>query len=162
MKEELFNYIRDNNIEKVKELIDYSIDINTKNSIGDTALLHASWYGKKEIVELLLKQPNININSQNNDGNTALLDASYCGYYEIVELLLKHPDINVELKNNDDRNFIDKLSDNSFLINYQLQKEILNNDREDIILFFNQYDLIYPDIKKEYKDLFQASNWGLI
>jgi hypothetical protein len=93
------------------------------------------------------------------------MDASCFRYKEIIELLLKHPNIDVTIKDIDGDFFMvyfnDKY-DKSFLINYDLQQTILNNQREDIILFFNQHNLIHPDIKTEYKHLFQASEWGLI
>jgi ankyrin repeat protein len=136
--------------------------VNIKNNYDTTALIVASRNGNIDIVKLLLKQPGIDINLQDNYGFTALIYASRNEYIDIVKLLLKQPEIDVELKDNKNY-FIDyKINDNSFLIDYDLQKQILNNQREDIIIFINQYELIHPDIKSEYKDLFQASVWGLI
>jgi ankyrin repeat protein len=128
MENKWFLAIYDNNIEKVKELIDQGVDINYKNSSGYTPLLIASFYEKIDVVKLLLIQPNINI----------------------------------DLVDNDIHNFIDIIFDKSLLINYKLQKNILNNQREDIIILLNKYNLIHPKIKDEVPELFQVSQWGLI
>jgi ankyrin repeat protein len=104
----------------------------------------------------------IDINKQNRYNITALIYASSWGYKEIVKLLLKHPNINLELKDNNNNNFITILKNKEFLIDYQLQKELLNNDRENIILFLDKYNLVHPKIKDENPTLFQASDWGLI
>jgi ankyrin repeat protein len=169
--EEMFDAIRDNNITLVKKFINQGIDVNIKNDGGFTALILASYHGYKNMVEFLLKQPRINVNTpegihpvniQNKYGDTALIDASYKGDKEIVKLLLKQSEIDVTLKNNEGYNFIDFLNDKSILINYKLQKEILKNGRDDIILFLNEYKLIHPKIKDEVPELFQAIDWGLI
>ena len=162
MKEEWFKAIENNNINKVNELINQGIDVNIQNTLGYTALILTSYYGYNQIVELLLKHPNININIQNNYDNTALIEALYYRHEEIVKSLLKHPGIDINIQNNDGENFIDFFKYNSFLIDYQLQKEILNNDRDDIILFLDKYNLIHPNIKKENPDLFKANVWGLV
>jgi hypothetical protein len=88
--------------------------------------------------------------------------SSFGKYNYIVEILLKHPDIDVTIKNDEGYNFIDMLEDTSFLINYQIQKYLLKSGRDDIILFFDKYNLIDPKIKEEYPDLFNADKWGLI
>jgi ankyrin repeat protein len=129
--EEWFDAIWNNNIEKVKEFINQGVDVNIKSSLSYTALMDASCFKYKEIIELLLKHPNIDITIKDLDG-----------YFFIVY-------------------FNDK-SYNSILIDYDLQKEILNNQREDIILFIDKYNFTHPKIKTEYKELFQASDWGLI
>ena len=104
----------------------------------------------------------IDINVQDNYGYTALMISSFGKYNYIVEILLKHPDIDVTIKNDEGYNFIDMLEDTSFLINYQIQKYLLKSGRDDIILFFDKYNLIDPKIKEEYPDLFNADKWGLI
>jgi hypothetical protein len=77
-------------------------------------------------------------------------------------MLLKHPNIDVTIKNNEYKNFIDYINDKSIFKNYYLQKKILNNNREDILVFLNKYGLINDKIKEEVPELFKASEWGLI
>jgi len=74
---------------------------NNKFSGSDTALMLASRYGLKNIIELLLKA-GADVNAKNYNGWTALMWASTNGRTNVVELLLKAgADVNV--KNNDDK-----------------------------------------------------------
>ncbi len=86
---------------------------------GNPILIYAFKKGDKEIVEVLLKKPNIDINMKDDNvilifskhmkkcyyilcvyenGSTALIYASQNGYKEIVEVLLKMPTIDINLK----------------------------------------------------------------
>jgi ankyrin repeat protein len=93
---------------------------------------------------------------------TPLIYASSNGYKEIVKLFLKQPNIDITIKDSDGDFFMVYLKVNSFLIDYKLQQTILNNQRDDIILFLNKYNLTHPNIKKENPDLFKANVWGLV
>lgn len=55
---------------------------------GETALTFASFYGDKEIVQLLLEN-GANIDEKNNFGSTALMLAVLWGQKEMLELLIK-------------------------------------------------------------------------
>ena len=66
----------------------YNANPNKEDSIGLTALFHASQGGHSKVVQILLKggaDPNI----QNGDGWTALMIASQNGHSEVVQILLK-------------------------------------------------------------------------
>jgi ankyrin repeat protein len=105
----------------------------------------------------------VDINSRDRWGTTALLYAFFRGRENITKLLLIQPNININVTHiifND--SFIDYNSNRSFLIDYKVQKEILDNQRDDIILLFDKHNLVHPKIKEENPELFQASNWGLI
>ena len=84
-------------------LSDKSIDVNTRDEYGNTALMEASSDGNKEIVELLLKH-GADVNIKGNDGNTALMFAlpekGLKESKEIVKLLLNHLNMNVNIQNN--------------------------------------------------------------
>jgi ankyrin repeat protein len=160
--EDWFNVIQINNIYAVKEFINQSIDVNMEDIVGNSGLIYSVIYNRKEIVKLLLKQPNININFRNHSGDTALILSIFWEYYDISQLLLERNEIDVNIKNDEGYNFIDFFNDKSFLINYKLQKEILKNGREDILIFLNNSGLINDKIKEENIELFQANIWGLI
>jgi len=85
----------------MKFLIKAGVNINIQNNHGWTALHLASRFGKKEIVELLIKVAGVNVNIQDNDGKTALHEASRYGYKDCVELLIKVGGVNVNIQNND-------------------------------------------------------------
>ena len=67
----LIDATRAGDITTVQQLLnDKSIDINTRDEYGNTALLWASARGYKEIVKLLLNHPDIDINIQDHIGFT--------------------------------------------------------------------------------------------
>lgn len=92
----LFNVVKNNNINEVKEILEnydnINLDFVSKN--GWAAIHLASYYGFTEVlVELILKKANANL--KNRDGWTALHLACYKGKDEIVKILLNVPDIEV-------------------------------------------------------------------
>ena len=85
-----FSVISKGNVDKVKEYLDNGLDIECRNSEGDTPLIWASIYGQSEVVDLLLKHgANPDVES-NLYCIIPLIKASARGYKEIVDLLLKH------------------------------------------------------------------------
>jgi len=64
-----------------------------------SVLMYSVKLGKKEIVKMLLKNPNIDINLQNSEGFTALMFAALNGQKEIVQFLLEQPDIEIDIGN---------------------------------------------------------------
>lgn len=83
----LMNALKNNDINKAKELIMAGVNINTRNMIGETPLMEASEKGFTEIVELLLNKK-VNINVGNVRNRTALSKAAEEGHIEIVKLLV--------------------------------------------------------------------------
>jgi ankyrin repeat protein len=76
------------NIAAVQKLLDEGVDVNWKDTLGDTALICASVHGHVEIIKLLLDKgalPDI----QNNFGGTALMNASHNGRVDCARLLLE-------------------------------------------------------------------------
>ena len=57
--------------------------------IGKTALMHASWNGHFEVVNLLLDQNDIDINAKDNNRNTALSEAADRGHLDVVKALVE-------------------------------------------------------------------------
>jgi ankyrin repeat protein len=138
------------------------IDVNIQDCFNDTALIRASFMGCKEIVKLILHHSDIDVNLHDNDGETALINSTYPSNKEILKMLLEHPDIDITIKGNNGKTFMDYLNNNSFLKDYSLQKKILENNRDDILLFLDKNKLLIEEIKKEAPDLFEAKNWGLV
>ena len=85
--EDIFRYIRNGDIESVKNYIKFGYDLNIQSNDAYTPLSYAVVFKKIEIVKLLLNAGS-DLNKQNNVGNTALILASLDNYVEIVELLL--------------------------------------------------------------------------
>ncbi len=89
LDDELIEAAEDGDIMNVKEFIKKGADVNAKdNDYGWTALMHASIYGHKEIVEILISNK-ADVNAKDNDDFTALMYASREGHKEIVEILKK-------------------------------------------------------------------------
>ena len=91
----ILKYIKDNNIEEVKKLID-SIDLNNEYYLDITPLILASSYNHKEKVKLLINSK-VDLNKRNIHGETALIIASYGNHKEIVKLLINSKvDLNIQ------------------------------------------------------------------
>lgn len=84
-------------IDTIQELLG-KIDINAQNHNGRTALIQATNRGHANIVELLLKVPNININAQDKSGRSALMIALKEETID-AKLFLEDPRININLHN---------------------------------------------------------------
>ena len=85
----IFTYIKNNDIQSVKNYINYGYDLNIQDEFYYTPLIYAAYYNKIEIVKLLLSA-GANINIQDNNGYTALIKAVFWEYIEIVKLLLNN------------------------------------------------------------------------
>lgn len=71
----------------IEQLIAYKVDINTKDSDGETALMKAALYNKLSSVNALLIAGN-QVNAQNKYGGTALTVAASNGFNDVVAQLL--------------------------------------------------------------------------
>ena len=91
-KTQLIQYVREGNLQKIKEEVEQGVNINIQDEFGDTALMWASRYGRLNIVKFLISK-GANINIQDGAGRTALIWASMVGRLNVVESLnsLKGP-----------------------------------------------------------------------
>ena len=92
---DIFEAIGNNNINRVKELLESGVDVNSQTEYGDTPLHVACEKNKIEIVKLLLQNSNIDVNVEDEYGNTPLYIACEKNYIEIVKLLLAKSDIEI-------------------------------------------------------------------
>jgi ankyrin repeat protein len=124
------SYIRENNIEAIKYLLDNNlIDINIQDKNKNSILMCASPWNKIEMVKLLLlSYKSINVNIQNEWKYTALIYASFWNNIEIVKLLLNHPDINIFLKTIDDKTALDWAKERN---NKEIESLLMNYDRKE-------------------------------
>jgi len=87
---------RNNNIQKINELISRVKDLNAKDSTGMTPLTCAASRGNIETIKLLLSK-GVDVNAKDSDGWTPLIYAAHIGNTETVKLLLgKGVDVNVK------------------------------------------------------------------
>jgi ankyrin repeat protein len=98
-KGKLIEAVENNDLAKVKKLLDKGEDVNrpfrqAKGILGWTALIEASGKGRLEVVKLLLDR-GADIDAKNKDGNTVFMEALLEGHPEIAKLLLdKVTDVN--------------------------------------------------------------------
>ena len=75
-----------------------SVDPNSKDNLGQTALFKAANNGHSEVVEILLQQKGISPDAASNDGFTPLLQTIFERHQTVVKLLLERPDVNPNLR----------------------------------------------------------------
>ena len=99
---DLFDAVKNNNVEQVKSFLKNGIDLNTQNEDGYTALMIASFNNYIDLVKLLLeKKAKLNILTTNEIkkyGETALMLAAKKDHIQIVEILAKTL-ITIDFKN---------------------------------------------------------------
>ena len=77
-------------------LIDAGADINISDNNQWTALHTAAYFGYNDIVDALIKRPDVNLNVRNEDGDTPLHSAAWSGREQSARLLIDAgADINI-------------------------------------------------------------------
>uniref|UniRef100_A0A8D2LGB2 Osteoclast-stimulating factor 1 n=1 Tax=Varanus komodoensis TaxID=61221 RepID=A0A8D2LGB2_VARKO len=94
------------NLSWLRECLDNRVGVNGLDKAGSTALYWGCHGGHKDIVEVLLAQPNVELNQQNKLGDTALHAAAWKGYADIVETLLAKG-ARTDLRNNEKKLALD-------------------------------------------------------
>ena len=90
LSKQLYQAIRDNDIEAVKAVIELGVDVNAKSEYGFTPLIFACSVGQVECVKALLKHKDIDVNAREKNGITALMFAYNDGNKKIIKLIEKH------------------------------------------------------------------------
>lgn len=98
---DLIKAVNSGDFQKVESLIKQNVNVNEKNTIGDTALLAAVFKGNKKIVALLVKSGS-DVNIINNYGDSALHIAALWGFVDIVNMLISNgANVNKQNRNGD-------------------------------------------------------------
>jgi len=93
---------RDGKLAEVRSALARGDDVNSKNSYGITALMHAVENKQNSIVKLLLDQPAVDVNLKDNVfSRTALHWAASGNNVAGARMLLLHKDISVNVTDND-------------------------------------------------------------
>ncbi len=91
--------VRDNFLDIAKYLAEKNADINTRNKLGISPLMHSVYAGHTPMVEFLISLPSLEINLKNLKGNTALMLAAVYGFVHMVAILIKAKAL-INLQNN--------------------------------------------------------------
>lgn len=92
---EWFNAVKKGDLYTIKRLTCF-IDVNHKNSRGQTALHQAARWDQQEVVHYLVQSKHIDLNARTITGQTALHIAVNKGHDKIVILLLNVPGIDID------------------------------------------------------------------
>lgn len=97
-----------------KKFIEYGADINTKNTLGRSALHFAIRYDFLDFVKLLIDN-NVNVNQNEDFGNAnhPIIEATIKGNINIVEILIE-AGANIDVKDLKKKNALQYAEDNNF------------------------------------------------
>lgn len=153
---ELFKALDENDIEKMRQLLDSGVDIETKKTYGYTVLLVASYSGNLDMVQLLVER-GANVNNPNDYGWNPLMTAANFNRMKVLVYLLEHG-ADIKKLNNDGNTAL-----GNAMRFYKTKKEIcdylLQYKHEDTDI--NCHNAILATIKGEKRKLEELLNSGV-
>lgn len=128
----------------------FLLDINKKNKNQEAPLYYACFYKKPEIVEILLRRPDIDVNTTDEYGFTPLHIACQKKSFKIVKTLVNHKNIKLNMLTNKKETPLHIACES---IDPEIAQELLKTNKVDIYLK-DIYDRtpVYIAKSKEYKD----------
>ena len=178
--QDIFDYIRTDDIESVKNYIDAGYDINKQDNFGYTPLMYAIHNNKIEIVKLLLNA-GADINKQAINGYTALILSAFYNNIEIVKFLL-NAGVNIDKQNNSGHTALIYAAYNNnreiveLLLDYGADEFILDDNNKSFYDYLNDenkeyftqnyptsvYNAIYHNYKKSFTEFVKDYNIKII
>ena len=95
----LIDTVKKGDLNLVKSLLEFLVNVNARNKYGMTAFMYAARYGELDILELLSKVKGLDVNAKDNSGKTAFMYAALYGELDILELLSKVKGLDVNARN---------------------------------------------------------------
>jgi len=86
--DDFFRAIHSNDASAVANLLKRGFDANARDANGQTALCLAVLEGSDQVIDTLLKHPQIDVDAHNNAGETALMLAALKGRFELTSRLI--------------------------------------------------------------------------
>ena len=172
-RDELIIAARENEIEKVKELLSKGFDINNVDHNGDTILMIAINNSYTVLINEILKHGS-DVNIKNNDGETSLMIALRYNKFSIIQEILKYC-VDLNIKNNDGNtalmialknNELDIRSSQE-IIKYSTDVNIKNNNGDTPLMialkrYVIDYSIVLELLKKgAYKNIKEKNNVGI-
>lgn len=115
-----------------KLLLEYGADVNSKNTMGRTALFFACKYGYEDIVKLLIDENAIiNDDADSCIYEVPLIEATKNGHQNIVELLIKH-NVNIFQEDCDGKTALLYAEENSYGEIAKILRKTANKTQEPI------------------------------
>lgn len=122
-----------------------NVDVNTKDNLGNTALMYAILYEvKPRIIDSLIKI-GAEINMQNNEGKSAFILAAQYGTTPKYMYQLLGYEVDVSLVDDKGKNAWDYLQDNIYLNFTDISFSIAVEEEQQLIEFFKKRKLRYAN-----------------
>ena len=156
---DIFTYIKNNNIQSIKNYIDFGYDLNI-DDYGYTPLIYVSISNQIEIAKLLLNA-GADVNIQNNTGSTALIYAAYNNNIEIIKLLL-NSDADIDKQNSAGRTALMSAAYNN---NREIIELLLDYYADEFTLDYNNksfYDYLNDENKQYFTQKYPNSVYNAI
>lgn len=106
------------NAKKLQKFINSDVDINSRNTNGETPFLYAVRTHKNRLLEFLLKIPEVNVNAVDFGGNTSVIIAAKYKNIDLIKRLIN----NVHYEQSDILNFLCAYKNHQGLSDDQIQK----------------------------------------
>lgn len=87
MSEQLFKVVEGKEVDRVRDLLDKGVDINSQDTQGRTAIMIATYANDVEMVKVLIAE-GADVDIQDNMLNNPFLYAGAEGYMEILKLMI--------------------------------------------------------------------------
>lgn len=84
-----FDYVRKNDLQNLKIMIEAGLSANLKNHKGDSLLMLASYHNAYECAKFLLEN-GANVDEKNDKGQTPLAGVCFKGYLPMCKLLVEY------------------------------------------------------------------------
>lgn len=78
------------NAKKLQKCLNSGVNINSRNTNGDTPFLYAVRTHKNRLLEFLLKIPEVNVNAVDFGGNTSVIIAAKYKNIDLIKRLINH------------------------------------------------------------------------
>jgi ankyrin repeat protein len=153
-----FNMIYDNNLDKVKEIVEQGIDINIQDNYGNTGLILAIVHSYNDIAKFLIKNgADVNIDDgHRNPLNWALHELNI----EIISLLITKTDLSYIDDNGDNALLVAAKYNNTKIIKMILETDIdftiINKENMSFLDYLN--DKNFKIIIDEYPEIYSILN----
>ena len=108
------------NARKLQKFLNCGVDVNSRNTNGDTPFLYAVRTHKNRLLEFLLKIPEVNVNAVDFGGNTSVIIAAKYKNIDLIKRLIN----NIQYGQSDILNFLCAGKNHRKLSNEQIQKYI--------------------------------------
>ena len=124
------------NLDIIKYLYEeHHLDVELKNSEGQTPVNVASLYGYLDIVKYLVENCHANADTQSKKFNSPLHNAAFNGHFGVVKYLVEQCHLNIEAKNDEGQTPVNRASLNGYL---DIVKYLVENCHANINTFSNR------------------------